>query len=213
MADQNIYENDIIDFESQIKEPEPEPEPEPEQEPEQEPEPKIKPKKRKPKKYQLIEDILLLSNKLGINETEAELKKLRVSQLNQKLAILMETTINYVQTDIPPEEQPAHPPVNLGDPDYGAQSLYQLNLVACYFTEKMSCRYTDKLGSNLQGWTDNIKQDKDQLISILRQIYLEHEDSIKDVISPLATWSMFMLSSATIQFTDNINKQIDIATE
>lgn len=162
-------------------------------------------KKRAPLKSDICDDIIKLNNELGRTPVEKKtLMRMKLQQLEKKLAGLITIGVDAVQKE---ELGVNGAPAIDGDVEYATNALYTLNLTACYFAEKLSVSYRDELGGDLDGWSDNIKRDKKALKEILKEIYKENKEIVDEYVSPACTWFLFMITTATVTYSDNLKKK------
>jgi len=175
---------------------------------------------RKPIKNDLMDKITKLEAALGWDVSEtAELKKLTVAKLEEKLANL--TTHGLAnQYDIidekddsseGEEEQPMQQRAVLSSnpvkatSKMGATALFQFNLIVARFAELTTKNFEDKLGGNLDGLCADLTSPdvRPELEKILAEIYEENMESIEVYLTATNKYLLFMTGLTANRFAVN----------
>lgn len=175
--------------------------------------PKSVEKKEKSTKPALIEKILRLQKELKVADPrpESHFKRMSKAECEEYLAWLVNKGVNKVQgtedkikhqTDATAREEingtneteePKRLP-NSGkfSKDWGAKGLFQFNLILCKVAELGSANFKDQIKTDLVGLCDDVQQNRDELIDIMREIYEEHGESIGEYLTPLNRYFLLM---------------------
>lgn len=168
--------------------------------------------KRKPKKATLIDGIVKIKTALGEKVVMRNLQRMKLIQLEKMLGELIEhgcdvSMANEFNAEVP-TMQPKDMQSSEHNIEYGTKCLFQINLMVAMIAEQASIKYKDDLGGHLEGYTKKIVDNKDELMPILREIYLENEGVIKNYVSPWTSYLMFMIGTASMSIQKNATIEI-----
>lgn len=153
-------------------------------------------------KQELINAVLELQTKLGIENppVESQLKKLRKVDLEKRLAELAETGLKKVQIE---SMRAAITPGGV------AEQLFVMNVALCSLSETISGRFKEQTGdvNILEGWREKVIRQKEDFLPILQRIYQDHKPVIDQYVSPVSQWGFLMMSTATSTVIDNTRKK------
>lgn len=182
---------------------------------------------RPARKEKLINDIRSLNPSLSV----ADLKKQRVEQLHRILGNLInrgqdalnESNVDEITKLLRPSavptpttapgapgannSKPATPTVDPTD-EAGVEALYNATIIAASGLEAASMTEAarSRLGAGLDGWTEFIKNDKENFKIHLSALYKEYKEDIQTYISPMNNFLMYMAGSAAIVYQNNLKK-------
>jgi formate dehydrogenase maturation protein FdhE len=183
---------------------------------------------RKPIKNDLMDKICKIQMALyHESEPTAELKKLSVAKLEEKLAQL--TTNGLAKhydlqdnEDDSSEDTLAGEPIDANtlpnvtktgkgriDRHMAATSLFQLNLVVAKFVELTSVNHQDITnGLTLEHWTRDLQEPdcRKQLEEVLAEIYDENSSQIEQYLTPINKYMFIMFASAANRLQINSNR-------
>lgn len=185
--------------------------------------------KTETKKMKIIHDIIDLSHKTGIEvQEEKKLKRLTIPELERLMAKLLEKGVNDV-SGIPSDEQMIDEFASEEEKEkikemkqfnrdidikFGASTLYTLNV----FLAKCSEEYVrNKTDSNIDGYADGVRGNKDELIHYYSLIYQEHGEILSKYLTPVT--QVILMNGALIfnAYSSNsgksLNDNIDIPIE
>lgn len=161
------------------------------------PKPPVKAKHgRKPMKAQLIDQIEKFRDhvKVIIPGYHA-LKKMRNDQLERLLAQCVESSTGLKPQSQEDLSQPQQMPQVNGDNFYGMQ-LFSANYALVRALEVISQNTSDFSGIEIEGWSDELKRQRDQLLPLLQSVWKEHSASLSTYMSPTGIWAMTMMCGA-----------------
>lgn len=173
--------------------------------------PKSSTKKEKTTKPVLVEKIMRLQKELKVADPrpETHFKRMSKGECEEYLAWLMNKGVNKIQgtedklkhqTEATAhedqhdevEEPKRLPSSGKFSKDWGAKGLFQFNLILCKVAELGSANFKEQLKTDLMGLTDDVLQNREELIEIMREIYEEHGESIGEYLSPLNRYFLLM---------------------
>lgn len=177
----------------------------------------IPPLEKKPKKQKMIDDILILSEKMGIQgETRNKLNKTTVGNLEKKLAELINMSLKNnldeklikkdieIKKDLQVKQQDVK--INSIPDDLAGEALYNINFLMVNTIENITCSFD--LPVNLEGLTKRMDTEKkEELKKILLRIVGDYGDVIKPLMSPFAIYMYTMLTLCQQTITDNLKKK------
>lgn len=145
----------------------------------------------------LIDDTAKISHK-----SREELENMNAEDLKKELG---ETVNANLQSMIKRE------PINLptiGTEDIRANTLYNFHRVAAGIIECVSESeaIVVRTGSNLAGLSQDLRDDKDEFLAILKDLYREHHEEIDMYITPLTVYGMFMMEKVQARYMENKKK-------
>lgn len=172
--------------------------------------------KKGPTKPQLVKDVIALQDQLEHIEKrpKSHYERMTKKELEEVLAYLSNEAANVLQNALP-EDAPqisnktavseeldgakasriaSHHASRTKQIEYGAKALFQFNMILCKVAELGSVNFREKLGTDLEGLTTDVLQNREQLEEILSQIYEEHSETLKEYISPLNQYFLLMTS-------------------
>ncbi len=90
-----------------------------------------------------------------------------------------------------------------------ADFLYRANFLLLYGLERVSVMYEDEMGTSLQGATEQMQKDKnDILIPIYMKLYKEYADSIKQYATPMVELGLYNVQLMGSAAAGNIKKKL-----
>lgn len=166
-----------------------------------------KSQKKKPHKQRVIDDIMRIYEQKGEKKTRRPFTRMKLAQLEALLGKLVNDTC--LETMAPQNVEVEKPPQtgNVKD-DYAVNSLYQMNLVFAGLVEKTTQSYQDSIGFHMDGYKSELEKNRKELLEVLRQIYLENQETIKDFISPTSAYLMLMVGCAVSSIQKNASETI-----
>jgi len=159
----------------------------------------------KKKKDDLVKDIIELQKQNGIIPTNpGALMKKKKQELEVILAHLFDYSVKK-QSGIPGTENQA---LDLSGESV-AENLFMMNFAFCKMTEHISETFKKfTYGENfLEGWSQDIENNKKTFLIVLAKIFKEHRDIIIKYATPLGVWAFLMITSATKVVASNIEKK------
>lgn len=158
-----------------------------------------------PKKERLIQtlermrpycaDMVPTNNKLRKTKIK-DLERLLARCLSVTSGLKMKDEFNEPETPKPtPGAAVTETVTNISSSRSGAETLYMANIGIISVIEQLSRQTKEYTGLEVAGWSDDVKRDKEQLVSILEAIYLENSEMVKTYMSPTSVWALYMLSS------------------
>jgi hypothetical protein len=165
---------------------------------------------RLPKKARLMESIEKFRGYLPeLIPTPNKLKKTRIADLEKLLARCVATSAGLqmkkeyreeAETEAEVEEGGGEgggggAGININSKQTGARTLYMANLGLVSVIEQVSRQTCEYTGVIVEGWSDDIKNDKEQLMQILEGVYAENASIVQTYMSPTSVWALYMLSS------------------
>ena len=137
--------------------------------------------------------------------TKNKLKKTKVAALEKKLARLIATAsgLSLKPEHADPISEPAFAsapaPVSSGpvlaSAKGGAQTLYMATTGMVSVLENVSVQTEDYTGCRLEGWSDDLKKDKEQLMMILEGVYSENAEIVSTYMSASSVLGLYLLTS------------------
>jgi hypothetical protein len=177
------------------------------------------PKFSKPKankrttKPELVASVCKLQDELDVEKRpRSHFERMNKKELEEYLAWLVNESVNKLNDVLPEDAQEIRnkSPEVSGELDgakasriaasrskqieLGAKALFQFNMILCKVAELGSVNFQEKLGTNLEGLTEDVLKNREQLEEILAQIYAEHSETLKEYISPLNQYFLLMTS-------------------
>lgn len=154
-----------------------------------------------PRKASLITSIIEFRAYIPDLPTTNQLKKMKVVALEKLLMDCVAQSSGLgLKGDAP--AQPAaktapteDAPINLPRPTSGAEALYLANIGIASVIEQITKQTSDYTGVEIDGWSADLKEQKDTLVDLLDAVYQEHSEVCKTYLSPTSVYCMFMLSS------------------
>lgn len=166
--------------------------------------------KKGPTKPQLVKDVVALQDQLEHIEKrpKSHYERMTKKELEEVLAYLSNEAANVLQNALPEDAPQISNKTAVSEEldgakrstsrsrtsEAGARALFQFNLILCKVAELGSVNFREKLGTDLEGLTTDVLQNREQLEEILSQIYEEHSETLKDYISPLNQYFLLMTS-------------------
>lgn len=157
----------------------------------------------------------LVANSKLINDTakislkpREELERMTTPELKRELG---ETVNANLQSIIKKEPVQLPQQVMIGglpNEDIRANTLYNFHRVAAGIIECVSESEAiqARTGSNLAGLSQDLKDDKDEFMAILKDVYREHHAEIDMYITPLTVYGMFMMERIGNRYAENKKK-------
>jgi hypothetical protein len=168
-------------------------------------------KEIKKTKSEIIQDIQIVEQKLGIEiSQESKLKRLTKKDLLKKLAEYINSPESYMKTEAKPEQpQNNNNNVAIGETEYYAKTLVQMNARMVGLFEALSISYKDKtMGVELlEGWSENINRAESELQIVFTEMVKKYGVNIKRYIDPVTHYGMIMTSSAMLCVATNVQKK------
>lgn len=214
-------EDDLSDLENDLEElfnPEPEPENRKKSEPKEKPYPEH-PIQKEPdaglkktvssgKKPELIDEIMKIQDLVDGYEPHLKsyYQKMKVAELREILGNLANSaTEQYTQGKRQEklDDRVEYEHVSRFD---GGRALFEFNQILCLSLEKVSIGFTEKVGTNLEGLTDDMKEHREMLEDVLREIYLEHADVVQEYLTPINRYAMTMIAITSNRLNENKKK-------
>lgn len=172
------------------------------------------PEKTKPEltKMKVAELKELIANHKLINDTakislkpREELERMTAPELKREIGTVvndnLQSMIKKEPVSLPQQMLPAHE-------DIRANTLYNFHRVAAGIIECVSESEViqARTGSNLAGLSQDIRDDKEEFLVILKDLYREHHEEIDVYITPLTVYGMFMMEKIQNRYMDNKKK-------
>lgn len=188
--------------------------------------------KKKPKKMEIIEQIKLLSKKMGEPcDSDRNLGRTKLVVLKKKLAELTGKGVNQLsamQTEIKQQEikdekedkdgkdekdeKMEHSLVLISD-ETAINSLFNYNIILANSIEEISksLQNNETIGNyvpNLDGYTKQIYKRENELREALKLIVQEHGEIIKPYLSPIMMYTLIMITAASNTIMENSSKNL-----
>lgn len=149
---------------------------------------------RPSKKQALIDSIIEFRPYVNDIPTNNKLKKMKISALEVLLGRCLTQASGLPNKTAPPEGEPLiknpSPP-----PTSGAEALFLANVGIASVLEQITKQTSEYTGVEIEGWSQDLKNDKENLINILEGVYREHADVCQAYLSPTSIYALYMLSS------------------
>jgi hypothetical protein len=161
---------------------------------------------RVPRKQELIDSIKKLYDKMEkpYPLTENQFKRTRNDELEKMLAETMEEAHKTVIQQQVRDEGVKEQEVNRAQ--FGALLLWRTQTIALQGLELVSDKYSDKLGTSLVGVTDDVEKEREQIMELLKQIYLEHGTALNEYMSPVSVYLFTMMTITMRRLGENFRK-------
>ena len=77
------------------------------------------------------------------------------------------------------------------------RAMYEMNIIFAGTLEKATINYQKEIGfPALEGWTEDLENKKENLMEVLREIYMTNREVVDTYIGPVSTYLFIMLTSA-----------------
>lgn len=130
--------------------------------------------------------------------------KMRLADLEAELAMIMEMGQNQnmgIGDDEADDGEPGAPrPLNIPRVE---KAMFSLNLMIWRVMEVTSVKFEPKIGTSLQGITDDIVENREQMEEIMADIFAEYGEIIGPMMSPLARYGFMMAGLSTNRLLQN----------
>lgn len=91
-----------------------------------------------------------------------------------------------------------------------ADFLFRANFLVLYGLERVSLMYEDEMGTSLQGASDQMQKDKnDILIPIYMKLYKEYAESIKQYATPMVELALYNVQLMGSTAAMNVKKKLE----
>jgi hypothetical protein len=149
--------------------------------------------------------------------THAQLKATKLNILEKKLAEVTEKLVQKIanKNGIPVQIQQENTQISGISNELAVEALFNLNMIMSDFVENMAeiGREHDKIKKyvpNIKGFTTRLLQPQKEkhCRECLKGIIEVHGETIKPLMSPIAVWLMFMISTASEQVAENTSKNL-----
>lgn len=181
-------------------------------------------------KVEVIEHILRLQTQMGVPAggkklLKSKLERMKRDDLNRLLGSMSESAIKVLQSGepiAPPPKPTVQAVVNesgqtvattvapvpmIMSKEQAGSSLYQVNLLLIKVLELSSVNFKEQLGGHVEGLTDDVLKCRKELEDILGEIYVAHGPKIDPYISPIAKYSLFMITLTSQRVMANKAKE------
>jgi hypothetical protein len=174
---------------------------------------------------ELRKSILELQDAIPLAKGQTRLTKTKVMQMNKQdlertLGDLTNQALEYNKTRGVPVEEPLFEvvkqadgtevtqPIPKVDNKTAAQALFHFNFIVVKVAElaSINLKMKDKVGSDLEGLSDDIMKDRKDLERILERIANDHGPQIAKYLTPINEYGLFMLGAASNRLIANKKK-------
>jgi hypothetical protein len=93
--------------------------------------------------------------------------------------------------------------------EMGAKALFQFNLIVVKVLELGSINFREKMGTSLEGMTQDVLDNRDQLEEILGEIYRENAEVLTEYLTPLNKYFLLMTGIAGNRLMVNKSKNVN----
>jgi hypothetical protein len=166
------------------------------------------------RKDEIIANILKLQDQIPNYTVRSKTyyTRKKVAELDMILADLMKRGAETLQgiTSVSTEDV-----INADDlpkvqqvPQFNAGSaMFQFNIIVAQFLEAVSINFEDKIGTNLQGFTMDLVENRKELEECLSEIYVENSEMLNQYLNGTNRYFLLMTSLGGGRLVKNIKKK------
>ena len=161
-----------------------------------------KPAKRT--KSQIIDDIMKLQSEMGTDDKPRTFfERMTKGDLEIYLGQISNEAVDMLREADSISEDPEK---ITRRSEMGAKALFQFNLIVVKVLELGSINFREKMGTSLEGMTQDILDNRQQLEEILGEIYQENAEVLTEYLTPLNKYFLLMTGIAGNRLMVNKSK-------